>query len=243
MVKPDSILEVVVLDVDQEQKRISLSLKQIEESPWETFKEKYAPGTRIKGTIRNVTDRGIFVEVDENIVGLVRPDNISWQGRVNPEESYEKDNELEVVILNVDVNNQRVALGVKQLSSDPWEEIQQKYKAGKSAVTGKVKEVTDRGLVIELEGEIEGYIRSNELQREGENRESTKSYNVGDEITAQVTGFDKRKRQVNLSKRRLEERLEKERVSDFISSQGEPNVTLGDVMKDKFKSINNDEVI
>jgi len=243
VVKPDSILEVVVLDVDQEQKRISLSLKQIEESPWEIFKEKHAPGRRIKGTIKNVTDRGIFVEVDENIVGLVRPDNISWKGRVNPEESYEKDTELEVVVLNVDVNNQRVALGVKQLSSDPWEEIQQKYKVGKSSVTGKVKEVTDRGIVVELEGEIEGYIRSNELQRQGENREASKSYNVGDEITAQVTGFDKRKRQVNLSKRRLEERLEKERVSDFISSQGEPNVTLGDVMKDKFKSINNDEVI
>ncbi|MEQ9619980.1 MAG: 30S ribosomal protein S1 [Deltaproteobacteria bacterium] len=245
VVKVDSTLEAVVLDVDPENRRISLSLKQIEPSPWEIFKEKNPPGTRIKGVIRNVTDKGLFVEVSENIVGLLRPDNISWKGRVNPEESFEKGSEIEVVVLNVDENNQRIALGLKQLTADPWEEVQQKYKAGKSVATGTVKEIKDRGIVVQLDDDIEGYIRSSELNRErgDRDRDITKSFNIGDEITAQVTGFDKRSRQVNLSKRRYDERLEKERVSDFMTSQGEPSAKLGDVLKDKLKSINNDEVV
>lgn len=243
VVQAGSVVETVVLNVDPENRRISLSLKQIEQSPWEIFKENNPPKSRIKGTIRNVTDRGVFVEVAENIVGLVRPDNISWKGRVNPEESFEKGGELEVVVLNVDEKNQRIGLGLKQLTTDPWENTQQKYKSGESAVTGKIKEIMDRGVVIQLEDDIEGYIKASELSQEKDNREITKSFKIGDEITAQVTGFDKRKRQVNLSKRRYDSRLEKERVSDFISSQGEPNVTLGDVMREKFKSINNDEVV
>ncbi len=243
VVKAGSMVEAVVLDVDPENRRISLSLKQIEPSPWELFKEKNPSGSRIKGIIRNVTDKGVFVEVAENIVGLVRPDNISWKGRVNPEESFEKGAEIEVVVLNVDENNQRVGLGVKQLAADPWEEAQKKYKVRESVVTGKIKEIMDRGLVIQLEDDIEGYIRASELSQERGDRDITKNFKIGDEITALVTGLDKRKRQVNLSKSKYDERLEKERVSDFISSQGEPNVTLGDVMRDKFKSINNNDEV
>lgn len=243
IVQAGSIVEAVVLDVDSENRRISLSLKQIEPSPWQLFKEKNPSGSRIKGVIKNVTDKGIFVEVDENIVGLVRPDNISWKGRVNPEESYEKGSEIEVVVLNVDDRNQRIGLGLKQLAADPWEEVQKKYKTGQTPVTGKVKDVKDSGIVVELEEGIEGYIKASELSQEKGQRDAARSFSVGDEITALVTGFEKRKRQVNLSKRKYDEWQEKERVSNFMSSQGEPTVKLGDVLREKLKQINNDEVI
>lgn len=243
IVNAGSIVEAVVLDADTANRRISLSLKQIEPSPWELFKEKNPPNSRIKGIIKNVTDKGIFVEVDENIVGLVRPDNITWKGRVNPEESFEKGSEIEVVVLNVDEKNQRIGLGLKQLAADPWEDALKKYKSGQSSVTGKIKDINDRGIVVELEHDIEGYIKANELSQEKDQRDITKSFRIGDEITAQVTGFDKRKRQVNLSKRKYDSWVEKEHVSNFMSSQGEPSVKLGDVLREKLKQINNDEVI
>lgn len=241
VVEQGSTLQTVVLEVDTEKRRISLSLKQIEPSPWELFKENNPDGTQIKGVIRNVTDKGIFVEVAENIVGLVRPDNISWEGRVNPEESYEKGQEIDVVVLNVDKKNQRIGLGLKQLSADPWEEAIKKYKPHNSAATGKVKDVKEWGIVLELENKIEGYIRSNEYGDEKGSAEITKNVKVGDEITALVTGLDKRKRQINLSKKKYDGWLEKQSVSDFISSQGEPGVKLGDVLGSKLKSITNDE--
>lgn len=243
IVQAGSPVEAVVLDVDSGNRRISLSLKQIEPSPWQLFKENNPQGSRIKGVIKNVTDKGLFVEVGENIVGLVRPDNISWKGRVNPEESFERGSEIDVVVLNVDDKNQRIGLGLKQLAADPWEEVQKKYKTGRSSVTGKVKEIKDSGIVIELEEGIEGYIRASELSQEKGQRDAAKSFKIGDEITAQVTGFDKRMRQVNLSKRKYDDWQDKERVSNFISSQGEPTAKLGDVLREKLKQINNDEVI
>ena len=242
IVKMGSVLEAVVLGVNSEDKRISLSLRRIEPSPWQTFKENNPPGTMVKGIIRNVTDRGLFVEVAEEIVGLVRPDNISWEGRVSPEDNYEKGSEIDVVVLNVDEDAQRIALGIKQLTKDPWDDAQKIYKPGQSEVTGTIKELKDRGVVVELENNIEGYIKENELSRERGRVDIQKNYSVGDEITALVTGFDRRNRQLNLSKAKQEEKLEKERVSDFISSQGETSVTLGDVLGKELKAISDDEV-
>lgn len=242
IVDTGSIVDTIVLDVDKENRRISLSLKQIEPSPWQLFKKENPPKTVVKGKIRNVTDRGLFVEVAENIVGLVRPDNISWEGRVNPEDSYKKGEEIDVVILNVDEKNERVGLGIKQLSGDPWEDAQQKYKQGQTAVTGKVKDVKDRGVVIDLGDNIEGYIRANELGQDKDDVDAIKKISVGDDITAQVVGFDRRNRQVNLSVRRHTDKIEKERVSDFNSSQAEPNATLGDLLGEQLKTIDSDEV-
>lgn len=241
VVQSGNIIDAVILEVDQENRRISLSIKQIEPSPWQLFKKENPPKSIIKGLIRNVTDRGIFVEVAENIVGLVRPDNISWEGRVDPQESYKKGGEIDVVVLNVDEKNERVGLGIKQLSGDPWEDAQKKYKQGQSAVVGKVKEVKDRGVVIELDDNIEGYIRANELSQDKDNKDAIKKINPGDEITAQVVGFDRRNRQVNLSVKRHTQKLEKEIVSDFNSSQAEPSATLGDLLGEELKTINTDE--
>jgi small subunit ribosomal protein S1 len=236
VVNVGSRVEAIGLEVDVEKRRIGLSLRRVEPSPWVIFKDKNPPGTVIKGKVVNVTDRGVFVEVEEGIVGLIRPSDISWKGRANPEGVYKVGDEIEVVVLNVDEGNQRIGLGIKQLTADPWEEALERYKPGETALTGKVVYVKEGGVVLELENGIEGFIKKSELDQEGA-RDITKTVKIGDEITAQVTGFDRKKRQINLSKRRYEERLEKDRVSNFLSSQGEDTVKLGDLMDEKLKSL------
>lgn len=209
IVDEGSVVEAVVLDVDTEKKRISLSLRQIEPSPWEIFKDSNPPGKKVKGTIRNITANGLFVEVAEGLVGLVRPDQISWQGKEDPNQNYKTGQEIEVSVINIDVNNQRVALGIKQLTTDPWIEANNSYKARESVVTAKVTGVNDYGISVELENNIDGFIRMAEYAQTG-SRDLVKQVKVGDEITCLVMGFDKRKRQVNLSKKAYESFQEKQ---------------------------------
>lgn len=235
IVDEGSVVEAVVLDVDTEKKRISLSLRQIEPSPWEIFKDSNPPGKKVKGTIRNITANGLFVEVAEGLVGLVRPDQISWQGKEDPNQNYKTGQEIEVSVINIDVNNQRVALGIKQLTTDPWIEANNSYKARESVVTAKVTGVNDYGISVELENNIDGFIRMAEYAQTG-SRDLVKQVKVGDEISCLVMGFDKRKRQVNLSKKAYESFQEKQQVNNFISSQGDSNVTLGDLFGKEFKA-------
>ena len=236
-----NVLDAIVLTVDYESRKMSLSLRRIMPSPWQVFKEDNPPGSRVKGKIRNVTDIGVFVEVAEDVVGLLRPDNVSWGERVNPEGLFKIGDEIEVVVLNIEVEKERVGLGVKQLTKDPWKDAQDRYKPGRTVVTGKIKDVKDRGLVVELENKVEGYIHQSELSREGQRIDVAKNFNVGDEITAQFIGFDKRKRQVNLSKSKYDEQLERERISKFVSSTDEHTLKLGDVLGERLKSITNNK--
>lgn len=241
IVKVDSPLDVVVMDVNPEERKISLSVRQIEPSPWEIFKDDHATGTRLKGIIKNINEYGIFVEVAEGLVGLVKPDNISWKGRVEPTDYLDTSHigeEIEVVLLNVDPREQKIALGIKQLSADPWKQAVQKYKPGETTLTGTVKEVKNSFVIVQLENDIEGFMKLSETEG-SPGAEQSQGFNVGDEITALVTGFDKKKRQVNLSQRRLNKKLERESVSDFISSQGESSVKLGDLLGEELKSIDN----
>ncbi|GIW47520.1 MAG: 30S ribosomal protein S1 [Deltaproteobacteria bacterium] len=229
-------VEAVVLEVDADKRRIALSLKQIEQSPWELFKEKNPPGTVVKGKVKEVTDRGIFVEVQEELVGLVHSSDISWTGKVNTAEEFKAGDEINVVVLNVDTKNKKIKLGIKQLTEDPWEKALKNWKAGETILTGKVTEVGDRKVILELENGIEGIIKASEFTREG-NRDIARIVKPGDSVTAQIVGFDNKKRQVILSKKKYEEWVEKERVSSFLSSQGEASVKLGDVVGDKLKSL------
>lgn len=229
------VVEAIVIDVDPEKKRVGLSLRQIEPSPWELFKDSNPPGKRVKGVIKNITNNGLFVEVSDGVIGLVRPDQISWQGKENPSENYKIGDEIDVSVLNIDVRNQKVALGIKQLTNDPWVDATHKYKPRESAVTAKVIRTNDFGIVVEIEDGVEGFIRSNEYADSGA-KELIKQLNPGDEITALVMGFDKRKRQINLSKKAHEHYQEKQQVSNFISSQGDSNVTLGDLFGKEFSA-------
>lgn len=233
-------VETMVIEVDLEKKRIALSLKQIDPSPWEIFKEQFPPGSRINGKVQNVNEKGVFVEVGEDLVGLVRPTEISWQGRVDPKGFFSEDQAIEVVVLNVDEKKQKIGLGIKQLNTDPWEEALEKYKPGETALTGKVVSIKDRGIVVELENEIEGYIRANEFDP-GTSKDLNSFVKIGDIITAQVTGFNRRHKQVNLSNKKYEEQLERERIARFLSAQGEPSVKLGELLEKKLKSIAKDD--
>ncbi len=231
-------VEAMVIEVDSEKKRIALSLKQIDPSPWDIFKEQFPPGSRVNGKVKNVNEKGVFVEVGEDLVGLVRPTDISWKGRVDPKEFFDENQEIEVVVLHVDEKNQKIGLGTKHLHTDPWEEALERYKPGETALTGKVVSIKDRGIVVELEKDIQGYIRGNELNP-GTGKDLSTIVKIGDTITAQVTGFNRRNKQVNLSKKKYEEQLDKERISDFLSSQGEPSVKLGELLEKKLKSMSN----
>ena len=237
IVDNDSTVEVVVLEANPQDKKLSLSLRQIEKSPWQIFKDENSIGAVLTGTIKNINEHGLFVEVSEYLVGLVRPENISWQGKVNPTEEYESSKigeQIDVSLLHIDIKNQKIALGIKQLIDDPWELARKKYKQGESTVTGKVKELMPNGLIVELENEVEGFYRNSEL---GQENEVDKKYNIGDELTGLVISFEKNKRQVNLSTKRLVAKQEKERVSDFISSQGDSSSTLGDILGEKLKTL------
>jgi len=238
IVEIDSPVEVVVIEANPQDKKLSLSLRRIEKSPWQIFKDENNIGDVLTGTIKNINEHGLFVEVSEDLVGLVRPENISWQGKVNPKESYESTRigeQLDVSLLHIDIKSQKIALGIKQLIDDPWELARKKYKQGKSMVAGKVKELRPNGLIVELENDVEGFYRNSEL---GQENETDKKYSIGDELTGLVISFEKNKRQINLSTKRLVAKQEKERVSDFISSQGDSSAKLGDILGEKLKTLN-----
>src|SRR5436309_2381258 len=157
-------VNAVVLDVDAKAKRISLGMKQIEPNPWTLLEEQYPIGSVIRGQVRNVTDFGIFVGVQEGIDGLVHVSDISWTQRIkHPGDLYKKGDEVEAVVLNIDVENERFSLGIKQLHPDPWTELPTKYPIG-SRVKGKVTKVADFGAFLEIEPGIEGLVHVSELR-------------------------------------------------------------------------------
>ncbi len=234
-----STVEVVILEINGEDRKLSLSLKRVDKSPWETFRIRHEIGSVITGTIRNVNDYGVFVEVEEGLVGLVRPENIAWEGKINPPDVYGNDQvgqQIDVSLLHVDTNNHKIALGVKQLSTDPWEVVKGKYRQNETVVTGKVKEVKPHGLIVELENEIEGFYKSSELETLDN---TSKKYSVGDEVTGLVIGFEKSKRQINLSIKKLEKKQEKESMSQFIASHEDPQSRFGDILGKKLKTLDN----
>lgn len=232
-----SEIEVAVLGVKPRERRISLSLKQIQENPWDEFKRNNPPNTRLSGTIRNVTELGVFVEVAPEMVGLVRPENLRWEGEVSPLEVFSGEDvgkEIELVILNVIPRQRKIGLGIKQLTPDPWNKVLRDYKVNETVVTSKIEEILDNGVTVALADNVGGFYAIREFQGDELSRESLK---VGDEISGLVTGFNKPKHQVNLSRRRLEKKQEKDTMKDFASSQQESSSKLGDILNEKLKAL------
>jgi small subunit ribosomal protein S1 len=223
-------VEAVVLDVDAKAKRISLGMKQIEPNPWTLLEEQYPIGSVIRGQVRNVTDFGIFVGVQEGIDGLVHVSDISWTQRIkHPGDLYKKGDEVEAVVLNIDVENERFSLGIKQLHPDPWTELPTKYPIG-SRVKGKVTKVADFGAFVEIEPGIEGLVHVSELRDERvENpRDVVKE---GDELDVKVIDMDPHERKVALSvKAALHEG---EDYREYMRNQQGGRASFGDVFADK----------
>jgi small subunit ribosomal protein S1 len=196
-------VKVVVLDVNPEAKRISLSLKQTAPNPWEKLKEKYPEGTVVKGVVRNITNFGVFIGIEEGIDGLVHVSDISWKHRVaHPSEYFKKGQEVEAVVEKVDVENEKFSLSVKKLEKNPWDELSQKYAPG-SVVTGKVTNFTDFGIFLEIEEGIEGLVHISEISQKRV-KSSSELYKVGDEVSAVVKSIDPKTKKIRLSIKEME---------------------------------------
>jgi len=196
-------VNVVVLEVNPEAKRVSLSLKQTTANPWEKLKEKYPVGTVVKGLVRNITNFGVFVGIEDGIDGLVHVSDISWKHRVtHPSEYFKKGQEVEAVVLNIDVDNEKFSLGIKQIEKNPWEELPQKYAPG-SVVTGKITNFTDFGIFVEIEEGIEGLVHISEISQKRV-KSSAELYSVGDTVSAVVKSIDVKTKKIRLSIKEME---------------------------------------
>ena len=225
-------VNVVVLNMDISRKRISLGMKQVEPNPWDVIEEKYPVGTTIEGKIKNITDFGTFIGIDEGIDGLVHISDMSWTKRIkHPSDMYKKGQEVQAVVLNIDKENERFSLGIKQLTPDPWDEIPIKYKPG-TRVTGTVTNITDFGLFIELEEGIEGLVHVSEIS--GDKRGNPLSrFQVDDVIQTKVINVSRREKKIGLSIRKLEQTSEKEIFKSYINNRKEATSNLGDLLREE----------
>lgn len=223
-------VETVILGIDIGNRKISLGLKQTSENPWTTIAEKYPAGTRIEGQIKNMTDFGMFIGIEDGIDGLVHVSDMSWTKRIkHPGDVYEKGSLVQAVVLKVDVENERLSLGIKQLEPDPWSLAPGKYRAG-ALVTGKVTSLTDFGVFVELEEGIEGLIHVSELSRE--KIASAKEFAaIGDNLEAVVLSCDPKERRISLSIKSMHVAVEKAEFEQYMGSQGEATSTFGDLLK------------
>lgn len=231
-------VEAVVLGIDMGNRKISLGLKQISDNPWTTIADKYPVGTKIEGQIKNMTDFGMFIGIEDGIDGLVHVSDISWTKRVkHPGDVYAKGQLVQAVVLKVDIENERLSLGIKQLEPDPWSLAPDKYRSG-TLVTGTVTSLTDFGVFVELEEGIEGLIHVSELSTE--KVASAKEFAaIGDSLQAVVLSCDPRERRISLSIKSMHAAVEKAEFEQYMGSQGEATSNLGDLLKQGMENKNN----
>jgi small subunit ribosomal protein S1 len=220
LVHTDDEISVVVLGINKEKQEISLGMKQTQENPWDKVADRYPPGTMVKGTVRNLTNYGAFIEIEEGIDGLLHVSDMSWTRKIShPSEVVEKGQELECKVLSVDQQRRRIALGLKQLSDDPWAtEIPDKYQPGQ-LVTGTVTKLTNFGVFVGLEDGLEGLLHISELaDHKVENPEDV--VKVGDAIEVKILRVDTDERKIGLSRKRVEWAEEEEAKSDGDQTAG-----------------------
>jgi small subunit ribosomal protein S1 len=228
-------VEAVVISVDPDKKRISLGMKQVEPNPWDVIAEKYPVGTVIEGKIKNITDFGLFIGIDEGIDGLVHISDISWIKRIkHPAELYKKGQEIQAKVLHIDKDQERFSLGIKQLETDPWEEIPRKYSPG-TMVTGIVTNVTDFGIFVELEEGIEGLAHVSEVSKD-KIKTPVGLFKVGDLISAKVINVNKKDRRIGLSIRRAKKDEDQQYVKEYVNTSREASSNLGDLLREELEN-------
>ncbi|CAI0690705.1 30S ribosomal protein S1 [Serratia proteamaculans] len=235
VVNVGDVVEVMVLDIDEERRRISLGLKQCKNNPWQQFAETHNKGDRVEGKIKSITDFGIFIGLDGGIDGLVHLSDISWN--VAGEEAvreYKKGDEIAAVVLQVDAERERISLGVKQLAEDPFNNYLSMNKKG-TIVTGKVTAVDAKGATVELAGGVEGYLRASEASRD-RIEDATLVLNVGDDVEAKFTGVDRKNRVVSLSVRAKDEADEKDAIATVNSGSKQEESNFSNAMAEAFKA-------
>ena len=220
-------VEVVILAMDTENRRISLGMKQIEPNPWDMVKEKYQEGDIIRGKIRNITDFGIFVGIEDGIDGLIHISDISWTDRINhPGDLFKKNDEVEAKVLQIDSENERFSLGIKQLTDDPWAKAVEQLPPGTKG-KGKVTKVTDFGAFVEIAPGIEGMIHVSELDVNAVNNPS-EFIKEGEDVEFIVLAADSEERRISLSRKALLQELDGEKLKQYISEVAEPKTGLAD---------------
>jgi small subunit ribosomal protein S1 len=213
-------VEVVVLNVDPGHRRISLGLKQIMANPWEAAKEQYPVGTVVSGPVRNITDFGIFVGIEEGIDGLVHISDLHWTKKIkHPSELYKKGDVVEAKVLGVNVENERFSLGIKQLAPDPWKVVADRYPVG-SKIKGQVTSVPDFGVFVRIEEGVEGLIHVSQLSSERVDKPSS-LFKVGDEVEAEVVSIDPADRKIGLSVRALRRTEERQEMESYLKREKE----------------------
>jgi small subunit ribosomal protein S1 len=227
-------VDVMVLDIDAERRRISLGMKQCKANPWDEFAATHNKGVRVSGIIKSITDFGIFIGLDGGIDGLVHLSDISWEeGGEEMVHDYKKGQELEAVILAIDPERERISLGIKQMEQDPFSDYVAQNKKG-SIVNGTVREIDAKGAIIDLADNVEGYLRASEISRDRVEDART-LLKVGDSVEAKFLGVDRKNRTINLSIKAKDSDEESEAIQDYNSS-APLNSTLGDLLKEQMGS-------
>jgi small subunit ribosomal protein S1 len=233
-------VEAVVLDIKPESRRISLGMKQVVPNPWDVISEKYPIGTTIEGKIKNITDFGLFIGIDEGIDGLVHISDISWTRRIkHPSELFKKGDVVQAIVLDIEKDNERFSLGIKQLQDDPWASVAQRYEVGKE-ITGTVTNLTDFGIFVELEEGIEGLVHVSEISKE-KIKTPTEKFKIGDVISARVMNINSDERRIGLSIKRLEIEDEQNLLSEYVNNMGQATSTFGEILRENLQEKLNED--
>ncbi|PIE90195.1 MAG: 30S ribosomal protein S1 [Acidobacteria bacterium] len=231
MLKKGDLVEAIVLDVDPENRKISLSLRQTKENPWETLGQRFPGGSRVKGKVRNITEFGAFVEIEEGIDGLVHVSDFAWGVKnANPSDYVKKGEEVEVYILSVDSENQKVSLSIKKLTPDPWVEFLNDFKEGQ-IVKAPVVRVTDFGVFLKLTDFVDGLIHQGDLNIE-RNAKPADVFKEGDDVQAMISRISRKDKKVYLSIRRMIVEEERRAIREYTNNQDGGGAKMGDFMKD-----------
>ncbi len=198
-------IEVKILKFDADKERVSLGLKQVQPNPWEQAQEKYIPGTKVSGEIVSVKDYGVFIELDDGIEGLIHVSEMSWTGKIkNPAKHFNVAEKVEAQVLDVDIENKRISLGLKQLMPNPWDDLEKKYKVG-SKVKGKIKSVVEFGIFVDLKEEVDALIHVSDVSWTKKTTPLADEYKEGETIEAMVVSLDKENQKFCLGIKQLEE--------------------------------------
>ena len=233
-------VEAVVLDIKPESRRISLGMKQVVPNPWDVIAEKYPVGTTIEGKIKNITDFGLFVGIDEGIDGLVHISDISWIKRIkHPSELFKKGDLVQAIVLDIEKESERFSLGIKQLQDDPWTTVAERYQVGKE-ITGTITNLTDFGVFVELEEGIEGLVHVSEISKE-KIKTPVGMYNIGDVITARVMNINSDERRIGLSIKRMEIEDDQNLLSEYVNNIGPATSSFGEILRENLQEKLNED--
>ncbi|MFN2268011.1 MAG: 30S ribosomal protein S1, partial [Desulfonatronovibrio sp.] len=237
MVKPGDEVEIIILGIDSERKRISLGMKQVNPNPWDVVAEKYPEGTILEAPIKNITEFGLFIGIEDGIDGLIHVSDMSWTKKVrHPSEMFKNGEMVRAKVLTVDKENEKFTLGIKQLSEDPWLDVPKHYPVG-TTVTGKITNITDFGLFVEVEEGIEGLVHVSEMSRK-KVKSPKESFEEGQEIQAKVIHVSADERRLGLSIKQQQEEEDKKRGGEQKAKVGAApsGSNLGDLIRQKLEA-------